>query len=570
MANFFVQQEDARRRSRHLVIAFHIVVILTALATAFFYVIVMHLDSREGEALGTQNQESLIVFGVVWFMVWAIAILRRGPLKEGGAKIASLAGGVEVRVPCADPAQKRLLNIVEEMSIAAGMPIPHVYVLPEEDSINAFAAGSTTHDACVAVSKGALDKLSREELQGVVAHEFSHILNGDMRLNLHLLGYLYGLTSIADIGRYLLRSRSNSGRKRDNGALIGVGLLIIGGIGLLLAKLLKAAVSRNRERLADASAVQFTRNPQGIGGALRKIWRESNLAITAPRAGEISHFYFHWPSGFTGLFSTHPPILERLRALGVDTKDVKPDSTPSTLWGAEETAGFAPSAHKRELPEWDALSVGWVFYLWFEPSVGLGPVEALKRHEPSLDETKLLEIYQFIEKASNDEKFALLEKAIFRLRQESWEVKKAFLRKLKTMIEEDQIGTGREFIYYRLLQLELGPREQGIKLTPDSKLWDEVETAAYFFGHTLEAKNAHQFAEDVMKQLGKSSTRLSLPKITEIHQALKAMALGRPTSRVKIYDAIKYVMSVYYEQRAEGDLALRLLALVLEVPKVRG
>ena len=218
-----------------------------------------------------------------------------------------------------DPARKRLRNIIEEMAIASGVPVPEIYVLEQEPAINAFAAGHTPANACITVTQGALDHLNRDELQGVIGHEFSHILNGDMRLNIQLMGAIFGLLVIAIIGRLVFNFAPRGGNDRDrrgNMGWVGVGLaaMVLGYLGLLAGRILQAAVSRQRERLADASAVQFTRNTQGLKGALLKIAAlEEGSKFVAADAEEVAHMLF--APGLDRVFATHPPLLERIREL---------------------------------------------------------------------------------------------------------------------------------------------------------------------------------------------------------------------------------------------------------------
>ena len=217
-----------------------------------------------------------------------------------------------------DPDERKLRNVVEEMAIAAGVPVPQVYLLPEERAINAFAAGHSTSDAVVAVTAGAVRLLTRDELQGVIGHEFSHILNGDMRLNLRLMGIIFGILCLAVIGRVLLYTRSRSSKDKNPLPLLGLALIVIGWIGVFFGRLIQAAVSRQREFLADASSVQFTRNPAGLAGALRKIGGLSfGSKLEAAHAEEASHMFFGNGMGesFFHLMDTHPPLAERIRAI---------------------------------------------------------------------------------------------------------------------------------------------------------------------------------------------------------------------------------------------------------------
>jgi len=210
-------------------------------------------------------------------------------LRGGGPAVAEQLGGRLLHPNTDDADERRVLNVVSEMSIASGVPCPPVYMMADETSINAFAAGNSPEDAAIGVTRGCVQKLNRDELQGVMAHEFSHILNGDMRLNLRLMGLIHGILVLGILGTVLLRSGAYGGLaagggRRDSGRggaaviiLIGGAVMVIGFVGTFFGNLIKASVSRQREYLADASAVQFTRNPQGIGNALRRIGEGSSV-----------------------------------------------------------------------------------------------------------------------------------------------------------------------------------------------------------------------------------------------------------------------------------------------------
>jgi Zn-dependent protease with chaperone function len=243
--------------------------------------------------------------------------------------VAQGLGGTLVSHDARDPGRRKLVNVVEEMAIASGVPVPEIYLLEREPGINAFAAGFTPGDAAIGVTRGCVERLDRDELQGVIAHEFSHILKGDMRLNMRLMGILFGILLIGVVGEGLLRStfrgrrvRHVSSRRRGGGGglavvAVGAALMLIGYIGVFFGRLIKAGVSRQREFLADASAVQFTRHPEGIAGALKKIGGfAEGSRVHAHRAEEVSHMLFgaRKPS-FTSLLATHPPLVERIRAI---------------------------------------------------------------------------------------------------------------------------------------------------------------------------------------------------------------------------------------------------------------
>jgi len=349
--DFFDRQDRARRRTKVLVFWFAVALVLTVLA---LYAVLALIFLSERGRFWDPNLFAGVALGttLVVFLGSAVKIIE---LSRGGAAVATMLGGTPVRPDTTDRYERRLLNVVEEMSLASGIPAPQVFVLREEEGINAFAAGLSPRDAAVGVTRGCLRLLTRDELQGVIAHEFSHILNGDMRLNLRLIGIINGLLVLTILGRQLLRvrgGRSRGGREANVLPLIGLALLVIGGIGLLAARLIKSAVSRQREYLADAAAVQFTRNPAGLAGALKKIGGlAAGSRLNTPKAEEASHLFFSngLRESWLALFSTHPPLVERIRALEPDfdgrfptlVADAPPDAEPRQRWaaGSPQTPG---------------------------------------------------------------------------------------------------------------------------------------------------------------------------------------------------------------------------------------
>ena len=259
------------------------------------------------------------------------SLFRMVNLRAGGGVVARELGGSLVEPDTNDPLRRRLRNVVEEIAIASGVPVPEIYVLEHESGINAFAAGYSTADAAVAVTRGTLEHLDRDELQGVIAHEFSHILNGDMRLNIRLMGILFGILVMAMIGRQLMASVRfvSTRRSKDNSGvaaivIIGLAVMLVGYVGLFFARWIKAMVSRQREYLADASAVQFTRQSQGIAGALKKIGAAGAGSVIDANSEDVGHMLF--ANGAMGqLFATHPPLVERIRAIdpGFDPEELK-------------------------------------------------------------------------------------------------------------------------------------------------------------------------------------------------------------------------------------------------------
>ncbi len=269
------------------------------------------------QQLGAQLSSSNgMVLTLALLMVIATVIMIKWlALRGGGRKIAESIGGKRIQTNSQEFKQRQLLNVVEEMALAAGIAVPPVYLLADEHGINAFAAGHTPKDAVIGITQGALEQLSRGQLQGVIAHEFSHILNGDMRLNMRLIAVLSGIVVISHAGDLLLRT--SGGRKNGNQAmLLGLALLALGWIGALFANLIKAAVNRQREYLADAAAVQFTRDPSTIAGALKMIAVSSGHSyLESANAAQSSHMLFSSYRAFSSLLASHPPIDKRIRAI---------------------------------------------------------------------------------------------------------------------------------------------------------------------------------------------------------------------------------------------------------------
>src|ERR1044072_8601411 len=325
--NFFKRQDEARRASRRLFVLFGLAVLLVVAAVD----LVVFLLMRQGEAhahgylpplgewLATHPRMVIGTTLIVLAIIVLASFYKTMVLGGGGAVVARSLGGVRISADTTDPLQRRLLNVVEEMGIAAGVPMPEVYLLEQESGINAFAAGHNTSNAAIGVTRGTLTTLNRAELQGVIAQEFSHILNGDMKLNVRLMGLLFGLLVIALIGRTVLRGATRVRGDRKGGVLIVVvialAVLMFGYVGLFFGRLIQAAVSRSREALADASAVQFTRDPQGLRGALLKIGAAPTGSRIANSEGEeVAHMLF--APGMSRFFASHPRLVGPITAIG--------------------------------------------------------------------------------------------------------------------------------------------------------------------------------------------------------------------------------------------------------------
>jgi Zn-dependent protease with chaperone function len=362
--NFFEHQEIARRRTSELVAYYGLAVVLIILS---IYGVVLFLFARAGHAEGTGLDAPMPLWQpdvFIWVAGITGAVIALGSLykihelsRDGGERIAALLGGRLMAPDSTTFAERRVLNVVEEMALASGTPVPRVFCLDHEPGINAFAAGFTPSDAVIGITRGCMENLSRDELQGVIAHEFSHILNGDMRLNVRLISVLNGILIIAILGYGLFRVMANSGNGRSRSdrdkrgglaialLLLGVALMAIGYIGVFFGKLIKSAVSRQREFLADASAVQFTRNPDGLANALKRIGgllRGSRVANS--HAQEVSHLFFAngLHNAWLGWMATHPPLADRIRRIDPAFDGRFPEPKPPAIPDSVDTPPVRP------------------------------------------------------------------------------------------------------------------------------------------------------------------------------------------------------------------------------------
>lgn len=383
--NFYQAQDDAYRRTRLLVIYFILAVLGVIFAIYAVLAGYMMLSSKSADAAaGVGQLENARGFWdsalFVKVSLATVAVILAGnlfkslQLSGGGAVVARDMGGRQIDPSTTDTDEKRLMNVVEEMAIASGVPVPQVWLMDDEPGINAFAAGTEPGNAVIGVTRGCVQRLSRSELQGVVAHEFSHILNGDMKLNMRLIGWLFGIMMLTLIGRELLFSMRfmhfRSNRENNNGGaaiamlVAGLALMIIGAIGVFFARMIQAAISRQREYLADASAVQFTREPEGIANALRKIGgQQYGSSLASAKAGEASHMFFADGGMFSYGFATHPPLDVRIKAIephwdGSFSESEIPAVGSRRAHSDQRVSGFSsgvsPDVHV-ERAQWDKL-----------------------------------------------------------------------------------------------------------------------------------------------------------------------------------------------------------------------
>ncbi len=307
--DFFAQQDAARKASRRLTVLF----VLAVLA------VVVSVNIVTAIALESRSPALYVVVTIITLaLVLGGSAFKTLQLRDGGSAVAEMMGGRRITSATTDLAEKRLVNVIEEMALASGVPVPLVYIMDHEQGFNAFAAGYSSNDAAIAVTHGLLHAMNRDELQGVIGHEFSHVLNGDMRLNVRMIGLLFGIEMIGHTGRVFMRVADRGRDSRATGGIAGFGLalFVIGAVGVFMANMIRAAVGRQREYLADASAVQFTRNPEGIGSALALIAAQSGV-VEHQNADEVSHMFIAaaLDSRLDGLFATHPPIETRIEKI---------------------------------------------------------------------------------------------------------------------------------------------------------------------------------------------------------------------------------------------------------------
>ena len=370
-ADFFASQDQARRQTGRLVALFTLGVAATMLslwvvaATVLAFALGSTHSRRDPEPQWAEAFTSLPLFAGVVVVVGAIVgiatLVKLAQLSQGGSKIAEMLGGTPIDPNSRLPGHRQILDIVEEMSIASGVPVPPVYLI-ESDSINAFAAGPDPSNSVIGVTGGLLRHLTRDELQGVIAHEYSHIFHGDTRINARTTAVIAGIMALGVIGYVLFRfvgpaiARSGSGKNKGGAAGFGVAVIVVGGLvwaigslGMLFGRLIQAAISRQREYLADAAAVQYTRNPDGIGGALAKIRDHYGARIASPAAQELNHFLFC--SSISSLFATHPPIDERIArivAMGANSigaAEARRAATPASSPARASRAAGPTAAH---------------------------------------------------------------------------------------------------------------------------------------------------------------------------------------------------------------------------------
>ena len=501
--DFFEQQERSRRSSRWLVLWYAAAVLLVVAsycaAAALAYALLATYVGAPGRA---PLELYLVVGGAVGGFILAVSAYRMWQLGDGGPVIAHLLGARYVEPGRCTPAERKLLNVVEEMAIASGISVPPVYLLDWDDAINALVAGYSPHEAVIIVTKGAAQKLSRDELQGVMGHEFSHILNGDMALNLRLAGVLAGLTWMADYAERMIyeaawHNRDLSREERGAGAPTAVFAALIAFIGFpgtFAAGAIKAAVSRERELLADSASVQFTRNPDGIAGALDSILAlRAHTAVRAVQCEPFSHMFFAPAVGRWWGFPSHPPILERIQRAhprfqrdeyrakrhgirnqvavidgsGSVVKNLRMDTAVAMVASvgrpAVEHVDYAarllarlPSRLREALHGADEAEYA-MFALALEPDEATREAElqALAAKRGAESRAKVLELHVYVGGLARNHMLTLADLAVPAIKEQRQKARDAFLADLTAMVQSDRRVTLREFVLLTLLRQRL-------------------------------------------------------------------------------------------------------------------
>ena len=592
--DFFDAQDDARKKTRWLMGLFLLCVVGVVVSVSLLsWGVGILLGSKQ--ALVHAPWELMAFTGVgTAILVLVSSGFKSLQLRGGGGVVARDLGGRLVDPSTTETHERKLLNIVEEMAIASGVPVPQVYVMDEEEGINAFAAGTEPGNAAIGVTRGCMMRLSRAELQGVVAHEFAHILNGDMKLNMRLIGWIFGLVVLSIMGRGLLntlrfvRVGGSSRGDRDNGGgaillailAIGIGLMIIGGIGVFFARVLQAAVSRQREFLADASAVQFTREPDGLAGALKKIGGKGSKVESA-KASEASHCFFASGGLFAFGLATHPPLEVRIGRIqkdwdgefmeselpeiatrkgatasldsrvsgfaGTPSKAVDQSSLSSServnlASGAEIRAripaDWQHAVHDRE----EAQSLVFGLLLAQDQSVRIGEVEYLRESAGEMAAELALTWQGQLGESHSSQKIALLDLAVPTLRNLSREEYYRFRE-----ISEKLIGSdGRVDLFEYMLQRLIGHHLHGhfsrsslprIRYHRARDLAAESGLLVSAFANlNPDPVKAHADAQESLAELGAlvSSDKISL---TEINTALEKLEIASPLVKRDILQA---------------------------------
>jgi len=620
---FFEHQDRARQNTVYLLLLFAIALLSM---TVLFYLVLMGLT--EQRVVWRVDLFSWVVIGMTLFVGCGSAF-KFMALRGGGGAVAASLGGQLVLPETQDPAEQQLLNVVEEMAIASGITVPLVYRLPQEPGINAFAAGFSPNDAVIGVTQGTLDQLNREELQGVIGHEFSHILNGDMRLNLRLIGVLQGILLIYLGGRIVLRMTGRSRNSKSSGGflLFGLSMLVIGWAGMLCGRMIKSAVARQREFLADASAVQFTRNPMGIASALRKIGGlNSGSQVQSPKAEEVSHLFFgeamRGMSFWGSAFATHPPLkhrIQRLERLAGQTATFAPasgETTSAATLAGDAAMGFAGGSPKplqidadtvvatvgtatpghlayahallsQLPPEVHAATKTWAGAIATSYGLLVDPTAAevrdrqlthLRQTEPPELVEQALRLYPLLQGLDPRFRLPLLDLTIPALRNGTAAQCSRFLKQVQVLVQADQQVTLAEYTLQVILHRRLASHfaktsENPVEFTTIEQLWTDCITLLSALAQVGEGDRSQQnyaFRSGMFRLPGAS--RLEIPQTTvkadlaSIGNSLKRLRRAAPKLKQAAIDACAHTVLVDNDITLKEAELLRAVVIALDCP----
>ena len=633
--NFFDHQDTARRKTGLLVLYFVLAVLAIIAAVSMAAFLVLYWLSGATMRLGDwwQSPAFYTTAGITLLIIVFGSLRKLWQLRNGGEALVAMLGAREVALDTNNRNERTYRNVVEEMAIASGIPAPRTFILDRETGINAFVAGFRPTEAVICVTEGALEHLDREELQGVIAHEFSHIFNADMRINLRLLAVLAGILSIGKVGEFLLYSNTRrtysvrTGRNEAAGhfaaILIGVAMIIIGYIGLFFGRLIKAAISRQREFLADASSVQFTRNPAGIAGALIKIHNGTGTILSTSHAEDMSHMCFGEtvPFHLRSFLATHPPVDDRLKAIGpswlararVRKKQAmeQPDTNvaghaadasvgfigsqpvatgvvaaaavgaaalvgnvrPEHIQRGQQLHAAIPTELHQQLHQPEAAQ--WLMFALAINASKSEPEELIPLLElSSLEGRILVQTCAQIRELDDKLRLPMIDLAIPTLKHLDKTQRQAFLEKLDALVKADKRFTPFEFVLTRILADHLAPKAQRaerIRFRRFASLRNDIQVLFSLLTHISGARGEQ--AEQLFRSATASMVDKELAllpasqcKLPAIDKALDHLAHSTPMIKATLINALADLVLADGEVKAGEAELLRAICTLLDCP----
>ncbi len=624
--DFWTYQDEARRRTTRLIALYAGLLLLFGLLAAFAIEYVWSTAYPPPQPHYYLNSRFFTILAAVPSFFALLCLFAPASLRAGGKSVAEALHGEWVAPQTNNPLKRRLLNVVEEMAIASGMPVPPVYLLEDEPGINAFAAGRDINDAVIGVTRGALDRLDRAELQAVVAHEFSHILNGDMRLNMRFARLLFGLMLLPEISKFIVRALFSSSRRgsddntsshgggggrsysRGSGKGAGQAIILIAAIILicyltgwitgLIGKIIQAAINRQREYLADASAVQFTRSG-ALASALKKIGglnQKPRLEETL-FASIYSHFFFCRIGG--GLFNTHPPIKERIRRIEPDWdgKFIAPAPLPQpelevvkkstqlnmpvhSFTGGHENAAPAAALLEPLAPNEEARRIlrnaarepadacCLVFALLLNEQESVQRQQVATTGKPSAQRA-VLRCKEALAYLSPQERLPLLETAIPALKTLSRKQYEEFRERMLRLIAADGVFSFSEWILYQLVTNQAGSQYKSMAAFARSGRGKESAALllSVLAGLELDARRAQAAFDEGLKAALLPPARLpDIPDAETLDRSLETLRQCPYDGRKSFLDGAAAVIDHDGKVTPEETMFLRMISLCLAVP----